>query len=108
MPKTTLNSSWKWLGIAVICGFASVGISEGIFEVLGYDDDKPDTVPLWVKLLIGIPGTLILLTPVFIAVEHAWNARKHKVKGAVIPLIIGALIFAYVIMQTVGAVFDIS
>jgi H+/Cl- antiporter ClcA len=108
MPKTTLGNSWKWLGIAVICGVVSVELSEGIYEVLGYNDDKPDTVPLWVKLLIGIPGTLILLTPVFIAVEHAWNARKHKVKGAVIPLIIGALIFAYVIMQTVGAVFDIS
>jgi hypothetical protein len=51
---------------------------------------------------------LILLTPTFIAIEHAWNARKHKVKGAVIPLVIGAIIFIYVIVITVRAVFGIS
>lgn len=108
MPKTNLKKSWKWLGISVLCGFSAFGLSEIVFELLGYDDDKPESVPMWVKLLIGIPGILILLTPTFIAVEHAWNARKHKVKGAVIPLILGAVIFAYVIMVTVGAVFDIS
>lgn len=108
MPKTTLNKSWKWLGIAALCGIASFTVSEEIFELLGYNEDKPQDAPLWVKLVIGIPGILILLTPTFIAIEHAWNARKHKVKGAVIPLVIGAFIFIYVIVITVGAVFGIS
>lgn len=108
MPKANLNKSWKWLGIAVVCGFVAFGLSEIVFQILGYDDDKPESVPLWVKLLIGIPGILILLTPTFIAVEHAWTARKHKIAGALIPFVIGVLIFAYVIIVTVGAVFGIS
>lgn len=108
MAKITLKKSWRWLAIAAVCAVASHELSEGVFELLGYDDDKSESVPVWVKLLIGIPGSLILLTPTFIAVEHAWNARKHKVKGAVIPLVIGAAIFMYVIMQTVEAVFDVS
>ncbi len=108
MPKTTLKKSWKWLGVAVLCGIASFTVSEEIFELLGYNEDRPQDAPLWVKLLIGVPGILILLTPTFIAVEHAWNARKHNVKGAVFPLVIGAAIFIYVIVITVGAVFGIS
>ncbi len=108
MPKTTLKKSWKWLGIAAVCGLATFGLSEGVFELFGYDDDKPANTPLWVKLIIGIPGILILLTPTFIAVEHAWNARKHKVKGAIFPLVIGIGIFVWAITIVVGAVFNIS
>ena len=108
MPKETLRNSWKWLGIATVCGLASYGVSEGAYELFGYDDDKPATTPIWLRVLIGFVGVLILLTPTFIAVEHAWKARKHKVKGAVIPLIIGATIFAYVIIEVDGSVFGIS
>ena len=108
MPKSTLKNSWKWLGGAAVCGLVTFELSEEVFEIFGYDEHKPSSAPLWVKLLISIPGILILLTPTFIAIEHAWNARKHKVKGALIPLILGSVIFIFAIVVTVGAVFDIS
>src|SRR5487761_1918880 len=81
-----------WIGVALIPVFflLAMAAGEGLTSALGYR--VGDVLPLWPALCVAAVATAVCLVPCAGAVLFANRARHQRVRGALAPLIIGAVV----------------
>jgi len=80
--------------VAFVAAFA---IGEGLYALLGY---KPEdaTEPLWVMFVAAVPAIVLFLVPCVAAVWYGNRARAQGRHVALLPMVIGAVLGAWMVI----------
>lgn len=94
-----LRRSWSWLiavPFALVAGFVG---GELVIQSLGYDVLSPQAVPLVITLLVGVPATLVMMTPGLLAYFFGMRARHEGDSRAMLPALVGGASSAFVLVS---------
>lgn len=90
-----------WTGLALIPVFFLVGFALGevLYAVLGYKPENDDA-PLWADLVASLAALAVTLVPCIGAVVYGRRASEAGHHGARVPMAIGALAGAALVILT--------
>jgi len=90
-----------WLAVGLIPVLAVLSFAAGVvtLSALGYSSGGDE--PLWVDLIVDVVATAVMLVPCVAAVFFGRRARQAGVRGAAVPIIIGAVVGAAGVVLTV-------
>jgi hypothetical protein len=72
------------------------------FSLLGYTTGSIEVAPLGIRALVGVPATLIGLSPGAMALLYGMRARRGGLARGLVPAVIGALVVLYWILVTIA------
>ena len=102
VPRPSDSSFTRaWTAVVLIPVFAILSFAAGVatLSALGYSSGGDE--PLWVDLIVNLSATTVLLVPCVAAVFFGRRARQAGVRGAAVPIIIGAVVGAAGVVLTV-------
>lgn len=90
-----------WAAVVLLPVFAILSFAAGVvtLSALGYSSGGDE--PLWVGLIVALVANAVLLVPCVAAVFFGRRARRAGVRGAAVPIIIGAVVGAAGVVLTV-------
>jgi hypothetical protein len=91
----TLRRAWICVACIPVAFVLAMVAGEGLIDALGYPSGGPDP-PLWAALLVGIPMTLVGMTPAVLAFIYGRQAgRERSSRSARAATIVGAVVATY-------------
>lgn len=90
-----------WTAIVLIPVFAFLSFAAGVVTLSAFGYSSGGAEPLWVSVVVGVVATAVLLAPCVAAVFFGHRARRAGVRGAVLPMIIGAVVGAATLILTI-------
>lgn len=98
-----LRRAWVAVALIPVAFVVAMVGGEGLIGVLGYPSGGDQDPPLWVKLAVGLPFTLLIIAPAVSAVVFGRRARVAGAgRPAVAAIIVGGLVAAYMALTLVA------
>jgi hypothetical protein len=79
-----------WISVLLIPVFAILSFVAGVVTLSAFGYSSGGDEPLRVSIVVGVVASAVLLVPCVAAVFFGQRARQAGVRGAVVPMIIGA------------------
>lgn len=94
-----------WIAVAMIpVAFVVVTVlGEFVIAALGYPSGGNKTAPTSIRVAVGIPATLVLMSPAVIAGIYGLRARREGEPRGLWPAIVGIAATAIFLVQTIAS-----
>lgn len=102
-PRDTvpwLARAWTGVALIPVFFFLAFAVGEGAYALMGYKPESADA-PLWVDLVALVPITVTFVVPCIAAVFFGSRATKSGDRRGKLPLVIGAIAGAGLLILTV-------
>lgn len=83
-----------WAAVVLIPVFAILSFAAGVVTLSAFGYSSGGDEPLWVGLVVGLVAMTVLLVPCVAAVLYGRRARLAGIRGAAVPIVIGAVVGA--------------
>ncbi|MGD9935774.1 MAG: hypothetical protein AB7T37_18915 [Dehalococcoidia bacterium] len=96
-----------WIAVALIpvAFVVAMVAGEGLIDALGYPSGGDKDPPLWAKLVVGGPFTLLMIAPALAAFVCGRRARASGAgRPAFVAMLIGAIVAAYIVLTFIAGV----
>ena len=90
-----------WGAVVLIPVFAILSFAAGVVTLSAFGYSSGGNEPFWVDLVVDIIVITVLLVPCIAAVFFGRRARLAGVRGAAVPIVIGAVVGAAGIVLTI-------
>jgi hypothetical protein len=98
-PDTSFDRAWTAVVLIPVFAILSYAPGEVTLSAFGYSSGGDE--PFWVSLVVSVVAMSILLVPCVAAVLYGRRARRTGVRGAAVPIVIGAVVGAAGIFLTI-------
>ena len=100
-PPSSPSLGRAWAAVAAIPVFTFLSFAAGVATLSAFGYSSGGGEPLWVDIVVDLAATGVLLLPCVAAVFFGHRARRAGVRGAAIPMVVGAVVGVAGIVLTV-------
>lgn len=87
-----LKNAWIWLALIPVGSIAGQIVGLLISWAFGQPEQTPFVGPLWQKLLIVVPSTILIITPGFVSASYGLKVVKEGKKIGYLHVYLGGIL----------------